>query len=87
MKVIWIETDKHVYGTIYREHHEEFGVFGSFTDTEGCREGGNGKPQIYTEWGFKGADCPIIRSIGTKENREQKQYDYKYFIAVIGEGE
>ena len=41
------------------------------------------KPLRYIEtvWGFDGADDGIIKSVGRKESKEQKEYDYEYFIA------
>ena len=87
MSVIWRKTDKHIYGAIYREHWEELGVFGSCTAPEGDPRLGLASPYILTEWGFKGADDPIIKSIGTKEDRNQKEYDYEYFIAVFKQDE
>lgn len=75
------KTDKHVYGAIYREHCEALTVFGSCTAPDGDPRLGIVNPYILTEWGFKGSDDPVIRSIATKEDRHQKEYDYEYFIA------
>ena len=83
MSVHWIKTDKHVYGAIYREHYKEFGVFGSCTAPDGDSSLCITLPYILTEWGFKGADEPIIRSVGKKPNLDQKEYDYEYFIALV----
>ena len=83
MPVRWIKTNQHVYGTIYREHHKEFSVLGSCTAPDGNPQLGLSDPYILTEWGFKGADEPIIKSILTKESRAQKEYDCEYFIAQI----
>jgi len=77
----WKKTDKHVYGTIYREYCNELKVFESCTAPEGDARLGLSKPYIETVWGFEGADDGIIKSIGRKENKEQKEYDYEYFIA------
>ena len=77
----WIPTNKHVYGAIYREHYEDFAVFGSMTAPEGDLSLGYPNPRIVTEWGFKDADEPIIRSAGTKNSLDQKEYDYEYWIA------
>lgn len=78
----WIPTDKHVYGAIFREHRDKFGVFASCTAPEGDPSLGITLPYILTEWGFKEAGCPIIKSIATKKTFEQKEYDYEYFIAI-----
>ncbi len=85
MEVTWHPTDKHVYGAIYREHFEEFGVFESYTAPEGNAAHGVCYPRIETAWGFKGSETALIKSIGTKQSVEQKNYDYEYFIAIVTE--
>jgi len=85
--VIWKKTDKHVYATIYREHCKELFVFSSFSDPSGWSPIGNGRPRMITEWGFKDSDFPLIKSIGTKKDEDQSEYDYQYFIAVILEND
>ncbi len=79
----WIRTDKHVYGAIYREHHDKLRVFGSCSAPEGDMRLGITLPYMLTEWGFEGSDAPLIKSIATKDSMEQKDYDYKYYIALI----
>jgi len=83
MSVRWIKTDKHVYGAIYREHHENMSVFGTCTAPDGNPTLGIMNPYILTEWGFKDSDEPIIKSVATKLDRHQEIYDYEYFIAVF----
>ena len=83
MTVKWIKTDKHVYGAIYREHYEQLKVFGSCTCPEGNSSLGIMNPYILTEWGLDGASEPIIKSIATKEDFKQKDYDWEYFIASV----
>ena len=78
----WKETNKHVFHTIYLEHSKDLGVFGTCTLPEGDPRLGKMNPYILTEWGFKDADEPIMKSVATKENRQQKKYDYKYYIAI-----
>jgi len=82
MSIEWIETDKHVCGAIFREHREDFCVFASYTAPEVNHRLGITKSYILTEWGFKDADEPLIKSIATKKSLKQKEYDYKYYIAV-----
>ena len=83
MSVIWIKTDKHVYGAIYREHYENLKPFTTCTCPEGDISLGKPNPYILTEWGLDGADESIIKSVGTKESQHQKYYDYQYFIALV----
>lgn len=87
MSVKWIKTDKHVYGAIYREHYKQLKAFGTCTCPEGDPRLGKMNPYILTEWGFDGADDPIIKSIGEKETFEQKDYDYQYYIALTTQDE
>lgn len=82
-RVQWLQTDKHVYGAIYREHYHELQVFGTCTAPEGNPMLGIALPYILTEWGFSRSDTPLIRSIATKDSMEQNEYDYKYYIACI----
>ena len=80
---MWVETTAEVYRAIYSQHGKDFGVHGSFTDMDGTHPVGFGKPTILTEWGFRGADEPLIKSIGTKENEEDKDFEYQYFINKV----
>lgn len=88
MGVEWIETDKHVYGTILRQHQKQCGVFSSVTDKNGIF----GEPLVLTEWGFKNADYPIVKAetrfgdvINVIEEIDYKEREesHTYFIAVI----
>ena len=83
MAVRWIQTDKHVYGAIYREHREEFCVFGSCTCPDGDMELGRVNPYILTEWGFKEATEPLIKCEQSKGSVHEKEWQFKYFIASV----
>ncbi len=76
----WIPTNKHVYHAIYSEHEEKLSIFSTYSNPTGDDHVGSGYPEMRTQWGFKGADFPIIKCIGTKKNKEQKEYDYKHWI-------
>lgn len=76
LSVTWLPTDKHVYGAIYREHAEQLSVFGTRTEMEGS-EAHDGK-YILTEWGFKDADAPLIRSINDNDT-------WTFWIALVRE--
>jgi len=78
----WTITSEDVYMTIYREHCKELGVHESFTCPDGNSELSY-YPRIYTSWGFKNADYPLIRCIQTKESRHQKEWDYEYYICEV----
>ena len=81
MRIVWIKTDKHVFGTIYREH--KLKPFSSCTCPDGDIRLGKMNPYIYTSWGFEDSDAPLLECIQTIENHEQKEWDYKYSIALI----
>jgi hypothetical protein len=75
----WIKTNKHVYDAIYRQHETELTVFTILTDPDGVY----GPPSIETVWGFKGADYPLIKSVGLKFVYVGKIYKYEYYIARV----
>lgn len=49
---------------VYKHTHGELGVFASITDPEGE----HGPPLVYTEWGIRDEDRPVLRNYLT--------YDY-----------
>lgn len=57
----WIKTDKHVYGSIYREHRKNLTVFSSFSNPHPSEL--QYQPEMLTEWGFKEANRPLIKSV------------------------
>lgn len=83
MPVKWKSTDKHVYGAIYREHYKDLRTFATCTAPDGNPQLSITTPYVMTEWGFKGADEPIIRIESHKKNVKQKDYDNEYFLAVV----
>jgi len=78
---MWLETSAEVYAVIWAKHRSELSVHSSFTDVTGHGHYvSSGKPEILTEWGFKYSDAPLIKSVQTKENNRQKEWDIAYFI-------
>lgn len=76
-----VETNAAVYSAIYATHKEQLSVHESFTDIEGVMHHlGNYRPKIDTRWGFKNSDYPLIVCISEKENKDQKEWDNKYYI-------
>lgn len=78
----WVKTDKHVVGAIIREHIDDLQPYGCCTCPDGDPSLGHENPYIYTEWGFNNGNKPLLRIIQTKENREQKDYDYRYDLFI-----
>ena len=51
-----IETSAEVWAVIKARHHKDLAVFGTLSDLYGEF----GQCQMYTEYGFKGADVPMM---------------------------
>lgn len=51
-----VPTTLDTYRLIYGNHHEDLVTWSTFSDPEGE----HGQPRMDTEWGFKGADAPLI---------------------------
>lgn len=81
VSVKWFPTDKHVFGVIFREHKPELTTFSSFSNPEPSEL--SSEPQMMTEWGFKGADAPLIkhRVYWEHGNREMTEL-HEYWIAI-----
>ena len=79
----WINTDKHVFNSIYFEHREALVPFGTFTDVSGDSYTGYGYPYILTEWGFRNADAPIMRHVRKNPSRIETEEIDEYSLAVI----
>ena len=79
MEVEWVPTEHAVYAAIYAVHHNDLSVFGTHTCVDGC-EFHYGRGYMLTEWGFKDADAPLIRSVcdGDRETGE-----WSYWIAKV----
>jgi hypothetical protein len=74
--VRWVPTDKHVFGALWREHHEALTPFGCFSNPDGTSPIGHGYPEMLTEWGFKGADYPIAK-------HHEKNGEHFYYLALV----
>lgn len=78
MTTRWIETTLEVYAAIYRQHHGDLILMETLTDIDGRF----GDPRILTVWGFKDADCGLIKSVGTLPVNETWT-QWEYFIACV----
>jgi hypothetical protein len=63
-----------VYSAVYGKHAESFCVFGTYTRMSDFEKESDDS-HIMTEWGFKGADFPIIKS-------EKRFGEWRYYIAL-----
>jgi len=82
MTTTWIKTDKHVFGTILREHKKDLEVHGTISAPEGDMRLGLSHPLMMTEYGFKRGDVPLIKIIDSKKSMDQTDWDSEHFIAV-----
>lgn len=77
IEVTWVPTNIHVYQAIYTEHHDALAPFGTRTEVATHDDG---YEHVMTEWGFRGADAPIIKSVRTGQ---RKAPEFSYFIANV----
>lgn len=78
---MWIETSNKVYAVIFAKHKKQLQPHSSFTDITGNGyHWSSGKPEIMTEWSFENAKTPLLKVVQTKENKEQEDWDVKFFI-------
>jgi hypothetical protein len=81
----WIQTDKHVFGAIFREHKNDLVSFAGFSNPSPSDL--SETPQMMTEWGFRGADFPLIK-LETKweHGRREATESSRYFIFASTRG-
>jgi hypothetical protein len=78
---MWIKTNERVCVEIRKQHNDKLVVHASYTDVDGTSYGwSNGIPEIMTEWGFEKAKNPLYKVLMTKESREDKDWQYEYFL-------
>ena len=78
---MWKEISNEVYATIFARHRKDLKPHATFTDITGNDYYfSSGEPEIMTEWGFEGAENPLLKIVQTKENERQKDWDVKFFI-------
>lgn len=70
---ILMETTESVYAAIYNHHSHQFSVFSSYTNIQGG--------EIFTEWGFNGADYPLMqhRTTWDPENPDEPR-KHRYWL-------
>ncbi len=55
-----IPTTPEVWAVIHARHHQELTVFGSYSAPDGDYLGNSLEGRMMTDYGFDGADCPLI---------------------------
>ena len=74
-EVTWVETTREVYAAIYRQHIWQLGVFGTISRYQ---DDWHGERHVMTEWGFKGADFPLI-----KHDERGAPGEHRYYLASV----
>jgi len=78
---MWVETSAEVYAVIFARHRNALKPHSTFSDPDGYGyEWSSGRPEMLTEWGFDGAKTPLIKIVQTKEHRDCKEWDNKFYI-------
>jgi len=78
---MWLETSNEVYAVIFAKHRKELKVYSSFTDVTGKGyHFSSGHPEILTEWGFTNSKNPILKIVQRKENDEDKDWNFEFYI-------
>ena len=83
---IKIETSAEVYAVIKARHYDDLVVFGSYSAPEGSEF--SNQCEMYTEWGFKHADLPLMALRTTWDKDPEISYKRinqvtKYWLFVI----
>ena len=78
----WVEIPQKLYAEIYNQFEDDLQVFGSCTHLENCSIY---DAKILTEWGFRDADRPLIRSVHKPESQvnipeNSMDWEHKYYI-------
>lgn len=87
METTWIQTEHAVYAAIYAVHSRDFTVFATCSVGDGGDGVLHSTGYMLTEWGFKDADAPLIRSIaeGDRDEDGTDNRTWTYWIAAVTE--
>lgn len=77
----WTKITKEEYFEIYSHF---LLVYSSYTNPDGD-DGLSFSPQMLTTWGDK--EKELIKSVATKESRQQEKWDMEYFKAIEWEAD
>jgi hypothetical protein len=78
LKYTWKKTTPEVYRYLRHTHWEEMQPFATITNLEG--NSWLGERHIMTEWGFKGADAPIVK---VDERGSIEKPEVTYWLAFV----
>lgn len=86
-----IPTTPEVWAVIRARHHNDLVVFSSYSAPDGDYFGNHNEGRMMTEYGFQGADCPLM-GVDTRWNIDHdKPYNrinerHEYWLCVPMEG-
>lgn len=83
----WEKTTREVYSTIYTTHARSLVPFVTISHPNGDPFGNLDQARMYTEWGFRDADYPIMASNETWEidralPNQRNEWDCTYWLCV-----
>jgi len=78
----WVETTETVFNAIFSEHHQELVPFETLTDIDGRF----GEPKIVTVWGWKEADCGLIKSVASHPDGKGNWNEVAFYLALVKKG-
>lgn len=67
-----ISTSAEVWAVIRARHNDDLGVYASCSDPDGINGGRTGR--MYTAYGFKGADYPLMAAETTWDIDDERSY-------------
>jgi hypothetical protein len=78
----WIEIPQELYSEIYILFEDDLQPFGTITHLENCSAY---DAKILTEWGFRDAGSPLIRSVCEPESqrdipKDPMDWEHRYYI-------
>lgn len=88
--MVKIETSPEVWAVIKARHHEDLTVFGTYSAPEGSEF--SDQCEMYTEYGFKDADVPLMAARTTWDRDPETSYKRinektKYWLFIIEESD
>jgi len=83
-----VATTPEVWAVVHASHHNELVPFSSFSNPDGTFNGGCGqRGEMFTAYGFKGADYPLMEAKTTWEIDRETPYkrineQHRYWLCL-----
>lgn len=87
-----VETSKDVYSHIRTKHADSLIVFGTVSHPCGDQFGNPDEARMYTEWGFKDSDVPLVAiderwAVCRDAPNQRNEYDIRYYLFAAREND